>query len=168
MDNKQQLPERLATEIYESAHKTYGRKTLMVRAHIDAATPFAALWHQAEVEKKLLRDVLADLLSWHTEMLTSGLIYRTRAAQKALDQLFSEEKGKTDSNEDGLYVTQRKRQLAEKIDARLIELGLTRKEFAEQMGTVPSSITKWLSGQHNFEINTLFEIERVLGFTLFK
>lgn len=44
--------------------------------------------------------------------------------------------------------------------------GLSKKEFADLMGKTPSTVTRWLSGDHNFETDTLFEIEDALGITI--
>lgn len=45
--------------------------------------------------------------------------------------------------------------ISNKIDALMQERGLSKKQFAEQLGKRPSEITRWLSGQHNFTISTL-------------
>ncbi len=42
-----------------------------------------------------------------------------------------------------------------KIDFLMQERGLSKKQFAEQLGKRPSKITRWLSGPHNFTISTL-------------
>lgn len=57
--------------------------------------------------------------------------------------------------------------LAKTIESKLKERGISRIEFAELLKVPPSSVTKWLNGKHNFTINTLFEIETALQFTLF-
>ena len=57
--------------------------------------------------------------------------------------------------------------LAKAIESKLKERGISRMEFAGLMNVQPSNITKWLSGKHNFTIHTLFEIEKVLQFTIF-
>jgi transcriptional regulator with XRE-family HTH domain len=41
--------------------------------------------------------------------------------------------------------------------------GLSKSQFARKMGKSPSEITKWLSGTHNFTIDSLQEISAVLG-----
>jgi ribosome-binding protein aMBF1 (putative translation factor) len=66
-----------------------------------------------------------------------------------------------------LSTEEKKKHLAKKIEARIKEAGLQRQEFADLMGVQPSTITRWLSGEHNFETNTLFEIERQLNIKLF-
>lgn len=66
-----------------------------------------------------------------------------------------------------LTTDEKKKLLADKIKSRIKEAGLNRKEFADLMGTQPSIITRWLSGEHNFEINTIFEIEKQLNISLF-
>lgn len=60
-----------------------------------------------------------------------------------------------------------KQLVANKIKDRLKELGINRQQFAGMMKVQPSSVTKWLSGNHNFTSFTLFEIERQLNFDLF-
>jgi len=49
--------------------------------------------------------------------------------------------------------------LAAKIDKARLKKGWSKKELADQMGKRPSEITKWLSGTHNFTIDTLFDLE---------
>jgi transcriptional regulator with XRE-family HTH domain len=56
-----------------------------------------------------------------------------------------------------------KQKVAEKIKARLNELGIKNKQFAGMMNVQPSTITKWLSGTHNFTIKTIMDIELALN-----
>jgi len=60
-----------------------------------------------------------------------------------------------------------KKLIADKIKHRLKELGVNRKQFAGLMNVQPSVVTRWLSGKHNFQMFTLFEIERILNMELF-
>ena len=48
--------------------------------------------------------------------------------------------------------------LACRIDDLIKAKGYTNSSFASKMGKQPSEITKWLSGSHNFTMNTLDEI----------
>lgn len=57
----------------------------------------------------------------------------------------------------------RRRRIAEEISRALKKSGLSNKEFAERMHRVPSEVTKWLSGRHNFTSDTLAEISVVLS-----
>lgn len=57
--------------------------------------------------------------------------------------------------------------IADRIQYRLNALRISRKEFAEIMGAPPSSVTKWLSGDHNFTIQTLQQIQRALKINFF-
>lgn len=57
--------------------------------------------------------------------------------------------------------------IAERIRHRLQALKISNKEFARLMGTQPPAITKWLSGDHNFTVDTLAEIEVALKFRIF-
>ena len=52
--------------------------------------------------------------------------------------------------------------IADAIEAK----GWTKKTFANKIGQSPSVITKWLSGSHNFTLDTLTDIQRVLGIQL--
>jgi DNA-binding transcriptional regulator YiaG len=66
-----------------------------------------------------------------------------------------------------LSIDEKKKLLANKIESRMKDVGLYRQEFADLMAVQPSTITRWLSGEHNFEIKTLFEIEKQLNIKLF-
>jgi ribosome-binding protein aMBF1 (putative translation factor) len=59
--------------------------------------------------------------------------------------------------------TDRKMRIACMIDDTMKARGLGKKQFADKVGRKPSEITKWLSGTHNFTIETLVDIERILG-----
>lgn len=56
--------------------------------------------------------------------------------------------------------------LSTKIANAIKAKGLKKSEFAEILGKQPSEISKWLSGTHNFTIDTLMDIERVLSIQL--
>ncbi len=56
--------------------------------------------------------------------------------------------------------------LAKFIKEKLQRANLRSFDFAERVSKRPSEITKWLSGNHNFTIDTLFEIEEKLGVTI--
>jgi transcriptional regulator with XRE-family HTH domain len=45
--------------------------------------------------------------------------------------------------------------------------GIGKKQLAELLGKKPSMVTRWLSGTHNFEINTLVQIAKVLNIQFF-
>ncbi len=53
--------------------------------------------------------------------------------------------------------------ISNKIDALMRERGLSKKEFADQLGKRPSEITRWLSGQHNFTVSTLAMLSSFFG-----
>ncbi|HVD97829.1 MAG TPA: helix-turn-helix transcriptional regulator [Cytophagaceae bacterium] len=55
-----------------------------------------------------------------------------------------------------------KMKVALQMEKILTRKNMTKKEFAIQIGKNPSEITKWLSGTHNFTIETLWEISNVL------
>lgn len=61
-----------------------------------------------------------------------------------------------------MNVAEHKKSVAAGIENRLKQLNISRGEFAELMQAPPSSITKWLSGTHNFTIETLFHIDQKL------
>ena len=55
-----------------------------------------------------------------------------------------------------------KKAVAETIKAQLHNLHISRSQFANMMQTQPSVVTKWLSGKHNFTLETLCDIESKL------
>lgn len=59
--------------------------------------------------------------------------------------------------------TENRMLLAAKIQDAMTSKGIGKKQLAEMMGQNPSVITKWLSGGHNFTVDTLTDIQRVLG-----
>jgi ribosome-binding protein aMBF1 (putative translation factor) len=60
----------------------------------------------------------------------------------------------------------RKMLLAAKISDAIEAKGWTQKIFAERVNKDQSIVCKWLSGTHNFTIETLGEIEDALGIEL--
>lgn len=56
--------------------------------------------------------------------------------------------------------------MATKIYKSMKNRGMSQKDFAESLGKRPSEISKWLSGKHNFTIDTISDIEKVLGIDL--
>ncbi len=62
--------------------------------------------------------------------------------------------------------TDRKMRLAAVLDDSIKLKGWNKKEFAVKVGRKPSEISKWLSGTHNFTVETLTDIEGVLGIEL--
>ena len=53
--------------------------------------------------------------------------------------------------------------ISNRIDELMRERGLTKKQFADQIGKRPSEITRWLSGQHNFTVSTLAMLSAFFG-----
>ncbi|MFK7776051.1 MAG: multiprotein-bridging factor 1 family protein [Saprospiraceae bacterium] len=53
--------------------------------------------------------------------------------------------------------------LAARIDDLLKTKGWKKKELAAKLDKKPSVITKWLSGTHNFTLDTLSDLESVFG-----
>ncbi len=52
--------------------------------------------------------------------------------------------------------------LANTLESLLKNKGISKSEFAAKMGKSPSEISKWMSGKHNFTIDTLMEIAHAL------
>lgn len=67
-----------------------------------------------------------------------------------------------------LKKTRDRMNLSATISDLLAERNMSKSQFAKFMGKEPSVITKWLSGTHNFTIDTLSEISECLGFPLAK
>jgi ribosome-binding protein aMBF1 (putative translation factor) len=63
-------------------------------------------------------------------------------------------------------IIERKMLLAAKIYEALQAQKMTNRTFAERLNISPPLVTKWLSGQHNFTVDTLVKIERILGIEL--
>ena len=53
--------------------------------------------------------------------------------------------------------------IAERISEILKSKGLTQKEFAGQLNKRESEISKWLTGRHNFTLQTIAKIETALN-----
>jgi len=56
--------------------------------------------------------------------------------------------------------------LAARIDKAIKAKGWKKKDLAEALKKRRSEITRWLSGTHNFNSDTLFDIEKVLNIDL--
>ncbi len=59
-----------------------------------------------------------------------------------------------------------KMKIAARIDDARRNLGWNRQKLATELGQSPSVITKWLSGTHNFTVNTIVEIEEIMNIKL--
>ncbi len=59
-----------------------------------------------------------------------------------------------------------KMRLSAKIFAEMQRQNMNKTAFAESLNVTPSLVTKWLSGQHNFTVDTLVKIEQVLHIEL--
>lgn len=57
--------------------------------------------------------------------------------------------------------------IAKTIEQAINNTGLSKKDFAELHNLKPSQITKWISGTHNFTVETLYEIEHILDIKFF-
>jgi len=60
-----------------------------------------------------------------------------------------------------------KAKIAMMIKSELEKKGLSYSQFADKVQKQPSEITRWLSGKHNFTLDTLAQIEVVLGIKFF-
>lgn len=56
--------------------------------------------------------------------------------------------------------------LAAKIQDAMTAKGIGKKQLADLIRQSPSVITKWLSGGHNFTVDTLTDIQRILNVRL--
>lgn len=65
-----------------------------------------------------------------------------------------------------LVKTRNKMLLAAKIADAIKSKGLSQKTVAMQMGKTDSEISEWVSGDRNFTVDTLAEIEEYLGIHL--
>ncbi len=53
--------------------------------------------------------------------------------------------------------------IVDRIHSILNERGLKQKDLASMLGKKESEISKWMRGTHNFTIDTISSIEKVLG-----
>ena len=78
----------------------------------------------------------------------------------ALDLLISQR------NEKEYAKTKSRMCIAMKIADALKAQGLSQKDLALKLGKKPSEISKWLTGNHNFTHDTLFDIQEALNINL--
>lgn len=82
---------------------------------------------------------------------------RKNALSRLLDQITPLEQAKTDA----------KMVIAARISDAMKAKGWKKKDLLVAVGKeTPSVITKWLSGTHNFTVETLVELENALGISL--
>lgn len=62
--------------------------------------------------------------------------------------------------------TDYKMKLAAKIYKAMKALDMTQTQFAESINKPISLISRWMSGTHNFTVDTLVDIQRILGISL--
>jgi transcriptional regulator with XRE-family HTH domain len=62
--------------------------------------------------------------------------------------------------------TEKSMLLAVRIEEAMKKRGFNKLQFAEAIKVQPSVITRWLSGSHNFTIETLYDIERILSINI--
>ena len=96
----------------------------------------------------------------HLTLKTLSNMTKLIKARGKLAELLSQNKGKD------LSKTRNKMLLAAKLCAALRSKGITQKAFAEMMRKTESEISDWLSGERNFTVDTLTEIEQALGLSL--
>jgi ribosome-binding protein aMBF1 (putative translation factor) len=63
-------------------------------------------------------------------------------------------------------MVRRRMMISARIDDALKSKSWTQKQLADIMNKRPSEVTKWLSGNHNFTLETIALIEKNLGITL--
>jgi ribosome-binding protein aMBF1 (putative translation factor) len=78
----------------------------------------------------------------------------------AIDNLMDE----TDEKE--YKRTEKRMMMAARIDEAKRAKGWKNKDLAKALGKKPSEISKYLSGTHNFTLDTLADLEEVLGIQL--
>jgi hypothetical protein len=82
--------------------------------------------------------------------------YSSKLIQELSDTVTPQEQEQTDY----------KMKLAFKIYMTMKSIGMTQTQFAESMGKPLSLISRWMSGTHNFTVDTLIDIQRVLSISL--
>lgn len=82
--------------------------------------------------------------------------YKSDILNKIYDEIFPSE----------LKKVEKRMVLAQKISDAIKAKGWEKNDFVRALNKRPTEITKWLSGTHNFNIDTLFVIEEILGIEL--
>lgn len=59
--------------------------------------------------------------------------------------------------------TEKNMRLAVRIEEAMKKNGYNKVQFAQAMQVQPSMVTRWLSGTHNFTLDTLYDIEKFLS-----
>lgn len=90
---------------------------------------------------------------------------KTNSIPKTYNSLILESLIETISKEE-LEKKENKLQLAIKIADAIEASGLKKYEFAKKINKNNSVIDKWLSGTHNFTVETLFFLQNELGIKL--
>lgn len=62
--------------------------------------------------------------------------------------------------------TEKNMLLAMRIEDAMKKNGFNKSGFAEAMQVQPSMVTRWLSGTHNFTVDTLYDIEELLSISI--
>jgi len=57
--------------------------------------------------------------------------------------------------------------IAKRISYAIAASGMTQRQLADKLGKHESEISKWLTGSHNFTINSIASIEIALGVEIF-
>lgn len=53
--------------------------------------------------------------------------------------------------------------ISNRLDFLMKEKGLNKRQFAKALGKRPNEITRWLSGEHNFTLNTIALLSTFFG-----
>ena len=90
--------------------------------------------------------------------MSKAIEYKSELLSEILSGITVAEQTKTD----------KRMLLAASIDDALKAKGWCKADLAKALNKRPSEITKWLSGTHNFNVSTLFDIENVLRINIKK
>jgi transcriptional regulator with XRE-family HTH domain len=85
--------------------------------------------------------------------MSKAKIYTSKITEKILKGIAPEEASRIE----------KRMLLAARIDDATKAKGWKQKDLAKALKKLPSEISKWLSGTHNFTTDTLFDIDSVLG-----
>jgi ribosome-binding protein aMBF1 (putative translation factor) len=82
--------------------------------------------------------------------------YKSNILNELLSEITNEEQ----------YITDKKMLIASAIEDVIKENGWTNNDVANKMNIKPALIELWLSGTYNFNLKTLFKLEKNLGINL--
>ena len=145
------MKSKIEIELFEE-HQTVNFYT--IRFQDEATEVDNHITSHQNKNKKRTNKYLSKEIIWKPDISTE---YRSMIKNKRL-----EERRKSVSKDVDIFVRQ-SFDIVDRIHEILAKQGKEQKDLARLLGKSESEISKWMSGTHNFTINTLAKIQAVLG-----